>query len=152
MKPLSVLVSTVAVVMGVGGGAVAYQSVSTNAPEATAMDHPATSSSPAAVVERPEVKHRFAPCKPPSVRKGKSCVLHVVKTVVVPASNSSPGPSSGSGTSDEATAQAPDNDSYRDHDKGEEETHQPEATHEEEADDHEAEHETEPGDHEEDDD
>ena len=90
MKSFSVVVSATAIVAGVGGGAVAFQAMSST-PETAAVAKTTTHQAPAPQVTRPGVTFRFAPCKAPAKRVGKACVVDVVQTVVLPAA---PAPSS----------------------------------------------------------
>ncbi|MGD9957980.1 hypothetical protein [Nocardioides sp.] len=91
MKNLSLMVSATAIVAGVGGGAVAYQAVSST-PETVAVATTTDHRAPAPQVTRPGVEFRFAPCKAPATREGKACVVDVVQTVVIPAAPSSNSP------------------------------------------------------------
>ncbi len=83
MKTIPALV--LAAILGVGllAGVTTYQLASgtdgTGAPAAS----PSAEATPVARTHRPRV--RWAPCKPPSVRRGKACVTEEVRTVVVPA-------------------------------------------------------------------
>lgn len=87
MRTLTALVSATAVVVGLGGGAAAYQIAS--APGGPATSEAGHSARPAAR-PAPGMLFRWAPCRPPAVRQGDACVTEVVRTVVRPA-QSAPG-------------------------------------------------------------
>lgn len=84
MKQFSAVVSATAIVAGLGGGAVAYQAVSSST-ATVAVAKTTDPKPPAPQVKRPGVKFRFSPCKAPATRVGKACVIDVVQTVVVAA-------------------------------------------------------------------
>jgi hypothetical protein len=138
MRTLSAAASATAIVIGVGGGAFAYQSVSSSVPDATAANQVSAPAAPVAAAGKPHIRFRYEPCKPPAVREGKACVKEVVKTVVVPTSAGS-GPSAQQ-SSDDATPEPEETESTRDHEDGSDdgEHAQPTGTHnDDDGDDHE---------------
>lgn len=135
MKTLTAVVSTTALVIGLGGGVLAYQAAaSQSASEVTqSVAAPGFHSVNAA---DPGAKVKFAPCQPPAKLVRHACVVHVVKTVAVPtsslgtpvASSATPVPSprsssasEDSGTSGSDDQYGSDDDSYDDQGTGEDE-------------------------------
>ena len=137
MKTFTVVMSATAMVIGISGAALAYQSVSSQAdssePHKVVSEQ---SAGPAVVsVNNPadsNVKVRFAPCKPPAKRVGRACVITTVKTVAVPATSTASSSSSGysvgtsttsstatsasNGSDDQATSSGDDDQSWSDGD------------------------------------
>lgn len=86
MKRLSALVASVAVLIGVVGGVVAYRSASsgTSVEQLVSADvTPEASETASSAPAEPKVK--FKPCKKPAHREGKACVVEVVQDVILPA-------------------------------------------------------------------
>jgi hypothetical protein len=96
MKTTKSLIAAAAVVLGLGGGAAAYQLASTG--ESTVQPVSQTvsedSEGPAAPSISGGTHFRWAPCKAPAVREGKVCVTHVVHAVVLPGATTPAGATS----------------------------------------------------------
>jgi len=87
MRIPTALLSAAALVVGIGGGSVAYQLATTAGPatSGTSVAQTVDQAPVSAQVER-GTRFGFAPCEPPAVQRGKACVTDVVRTVSVPGS------------------------------------------------------------------
>ncbi len=87
MKLMTGLMATLAVVLGSLGAAVAYRSASvtpaTSAPPRTSTTAPVQDTKGTPPATRRPVRLRWKPCPQGTERRGKRCVRHVVRTVVV---------------------------------------------------------------------
>lgn len=134
MRTIPALV--LAAVLGVGllAGVTTYQLASGPDSGGAPAASPAVGATPAARIDQPRDRVRWAPCKPPAVRRGKACVTEEVRTVVVPAPAPAAAPAAPVAQpvrSDEGRGE------HADDDRGAEPEHEPES----ESEDHEDEHE-----------
>lgn len=105
MKLSSALLGAAALVIGLGGGSVAYQLATTAGAPASSGTSVTTDQAQVAARVQPGTRFGWAPCKPPAVQRGKACVTDVVRTVTVPGSSgSSSGPASGPASAPAAPA------------------------------------------------
>jgi gamma-glutamyl:cysteine ligase YbdK (ATP-grasp superfamily) len=90
MNKFTAALSALALLAGIGGGVVAFQSAmssaSSPAPAGTTVTQP-----PPARAAQTRVHVRWAPCKAPAKRHGRACVIDLVHTIVVPAGTSAQG-------------------------------------------------------------
>ena len=86
MRPSTAVLSLVTLAAGAGGGWAAYElagePTETTATTAVADESPTTGARGTRV--------RWAPCEPPAVLRGNTCVTSVVRTVVLPAPAAAP--------------------------------------------------------------
>ncbi len=89
MRPITALLTATVLAVGLGGGAAAYRMASAPVESTRAVAvavprvEPARAAAPAPI--RKATHFRWAPCKPPAVRRGPACVTEVVRTVVLAA-------------------------------------------------------------------
>jgi hypothetical protein len=81
MKLFAVLLGAIALLAGLTGGLRAYSVSATTppGPRLAVVPH-----QPVAQAVRPGVTFRWAPCRKPAVRRGKTCVTVVTRTVTLP--------------------------------------------------------------------